>query len=102
MTATHQPTTPASIGDTDNDTAPLIKLPYDGFSRASQLLPFVGIGLSTLWKWTRAGKFPQPIKISPTITAWKNKDVHAWLNQQAQLADSLPASNDDTNAGGVA
>lgn len=94
------PTTPASFGD--NDNAPLVKLPYDGFSRATQLLPFIGIGLSTLWKWTKAGKFPQPIKLSPTVTVWKNKDVHEWLDQQANLAHALPASNDEVNLGGIA
>ena len=81
---------------------PPITLPLDGLSRASQILPFLPFGQATLWAWSKCGKFPAPVKISPTITAWKNKDVHAWLNQQAQLADSLPASNDDTNAGGVA
>ncbi len=70
-----------------------LSLPLDGFSRAKQLLPFLPIGESTLWKWCKEGRFVQPIKLSPTITVWANKDVHAWFNEQRQKGQ---ASNDDT------
>lgn len=57
-------------------------LPQDGMSRLSQLLPFLPIGKSTVWAWVKAGKFPAPIKLSPTVTVWRNSDVHHWLNTQ--------------------
>ncbi len=63
-----------------NHQAEPMTLPLDGFSRAKQLLPFLPIGESTLWAWVKQSKFPQPIKLSPTVTAWANKDVHEWLN----------------------
>lgn len=62
-------------------TAPA-QLPKDGLSRASQILPLLPFGKSTLWEWSKTGKFPKPIKLSPTITAWRNSDVLAWLNSQ--------------------
>lgn len=57
-------------------------LPKDGMSRLSQLLPFLPIGKSTVWAWVKDGKFPQPIKLSPTVTVWRNSDIHDWLNAQ--------------------
>ena len=57
-----------------------ITLPQDGMSRLSQLLPFLPIGKSTVWAWVRAGKFPQPIKLSDNVTVWRNSDIHDWLN----------------------
>lgn len=78
-----------------------ISLPLDGYSRASQLMPFLPIGLSTLWKWAKNGSFPAPVKLSSTVTAWRNQDVHQWFKDQYIPID-MPASNDDHNDGGVA
>ena len=60
-------------------------LPHDGMSRLSQILPFLPIGKSTVWNWVKQGKFPQPIKLSPTITVWRNHDIHAWLQAQGEV-----------------
>lgn len=57
-------------------------LPPQGMSRASQLIPFLPFGSSTLWAWSRDGRFPAPVKLSPTMTAWRNADVIEWLNNQ--------------------
>lgn len=57
-------------------------LPKGGMSRLAQLLPFLPIGKSTVWAWVKQGKFPQPIKLSPTVTVWRNSDIHTWLNNQ--------------------
>ena len=57
-------------------------LPPQGMSRASQLLPFLPFGSSTLGAWSRDGRFPAPVKLSPTMTAWRNADVIDWLNSQ--------------------
>ncbi|WP_351118848.1 AlpA family phage regulatory protein [Psychrobacter sp. SMN/5/1215-MNA-CIBAN-0208] len=57
-------------------------LPPQGMSRASQLLPFLPFGSSTLWAWSKDGRFPKPTRLSPTMTAWRNADVIEWLNNQ--------------------
>lgn len=57
-------------------------LPPQGMSRASQLIPFLPFGSSTLWAWSRDGRFPAPVKLSPTMTAWRNADVIEWLKNQ--------------------
>ena len=81
-------------------TSQTLSLPLDGFSRASQLMPFLPIGESTLWKWAKTGQFPAPVKLSPTVTAWRNKDVHDWFNQcneQASIAANSPANDNNSN-----
>ena len=57
-------------------------LPPQGMSRASQLLPFLPFGSSTLWAWSRDGRFPSPIRLSSTMTAWRNADVIEWLSNR--------------------
>ena len=64
-------------------TVSIAHLPAQGMSRASQLLPFLPFGSSTLWAWSRDGRFPAPVKLSPTMTAWRNSDVIEWLNSHA-------------------
>lgn len=63
-------------------------LPLQGLSRASQILPFLPFGTSTLWAWSRDGRFPSPIRLSNTMTAWRNADVIEWLNNQNNFNDS--------------
>lgn len=60
-------------------------LPPQGMSRASQLIPFLPFGTSTLWAWSRDGRFPAPIKLSPTMTAWRNADVIEWLESHTSI-----------------
>ena len=60
-------------------TSSIKHLPPQGMSRASQLIPFLPFGSSTLWAWSRDGRFPAPVKLSPTMTAWRNTDVIEWL-----------------------
>ena len=38
------------------------------------------LGASTILKWTKEGKFPQPLRKAVSgITLWKADDVHQWL-----------------------
>ena len=64
-------------------TTSIKHLPQQGMSRASQLIPFLPFGSSTLWAWSRDGRFPAPVKLSPTMTAWLNADVIEWLESHA-------------------
>ena len=58
-------------------------LPIDGYSRLSQILPYLPIAKSTVETWVKVGKFPAPVKLSKTVTAWKNSDIHSWLDSLA-------------------
>lgn len=72
-----------------NKTNTPATFPRDGYSRLSQILPYLPIAKSTVEDWVKKGKFPAPVKLSATVTAWRNSDIHAWL-------DSL---SDDKNGG---
>lgn len=79
------PSTDNSSSNTEAKKQPtsINHLPPQGMSRASQLLPFLPFGSSTLWAWSRDGRFPAPVKLSATMTAWLNTDVIEWLESHA-------------------
>lgn len=58
-------------------------LPPQGLSRAKDILPLLPFKRASLWKFVKAGTFPQPVRVTGGITAWRNKDVIAWLEQTA-------------------
>ncbi|ESK56724.1 helix-turn-helix transcriptional regulator [Acinetobacter tjernbergiae] len=51
-----------------------------GERRASKGL--IGVSEKTLWEWVRKGEFPQPIKLSPTITVWRATDISEWMKSK--------------------
>lgn len=65
--------------DSKQKIMPTTTLPLEGMSRASTILPLLPFGSTTLWQWSKNGKFPAPVKLSPTITAWRNRDILNWL-----------------------
>lgn len=57
-------------------------LPDTGFLRQRQVLAFVPISKSTLWRQVRARSFPSPVKLSAGVTAWRAEDVRRWITEQ--------------------
>lgn len=70
---------PAS-GAATNPSSPC--LPDTGFLRQRQVLAFVPISKSTLWRQVRARSFPSPVKLSAGVTAWRAEDVRRWITEQ--------------------
>ena len=58
-------------------------LPETGFLRQPQVLAFVPISKSTLWRRVQARTFPEPVKLSARITVWRAEDIRCWIAQQA-------------------
>ena len=88
MTTTDNPVIPFISNEVDSAKQEVrgshIKhLPPQGMRRASQLLPFVPFSKTTLFEWSKDGRFPAPVKLSPTMTAWRNSEVIAWLEGQS-------------------
>lgn len=48
---------------------------------APALLPF---SAPTLWRKTKNGTFPAPVRLSERVTAWKVGDVRAWIAAQTK------------------
>lgn len=57
-------------------------LPETGFLRQPQVLAFVPISKSTLWRRIQARTFPEPLKLSARITVWRAEDIRRWIAQQ--------------------
>jgi len=49
--------------------------------RLPQVLELIPIGKSTWWTGVKSGKFPKPIKLSPRITMWRERDIHALIEK---------------------
>ena len=57
------------------------ELPDSAFVRLKQLLStsVVPFSAATAWRRVRAGTFPQPVRVSPQVTAWRVGEVRQWL-----------------------
>ncbi|TXT31868.1 MAG: prophage CP4-57 regulator [Rhodocyclaceae bacterium] len=59
-----------------------LTLPETGFLRQPQVLAFVPISKSTLWRRIQARTFPDPVKLSQRVTVWRAEDIRRWIAQQ--------------------
>ena len=44
--------------------------------------PLIPIGKSAWWAGVKSGRFPQPVKLGPRMTCWREVDIARLLNQQ--------------------
>jgi len=51
--------------------------------RAKDAAAFLGIGLSTFWRWVKDGRLPQGIHLSARATVWKISALESFIEQQA-------------------
>ena len=59
---------------------PFDDLPDDGFVRQWQIIPsLVPFSGPTLWRKVKAGTFPAPVKLSERVTAWRIREIRAWI-----------------------
>jgi predicted DNA-binding transcriptional regulator AlpA len=63
-----------------------LNLPDTGFLRQQQVLAFVPISKSTLWRRVQARTFPQPLKLSERVTVWRVEDIRHWIAKHGQDA----------------
>ena len=81
--------------DTLKETKPVttsnqaMQLPTKGMGRAKDILPFLPFSKTTLFEWSKDGRFPASRKLSPTMTAWNYADVHEWLNSHTSTASEV-------------
>jgi prophage regulatory protein len=59
-------------------------LPETGFLRQPQVLVFIPISKSTLWRRVQARSFPQPMKLSARVTVWRAEDIRRWIFEQGK------------------
>jgi predicted DNA-binding transcriptional regulator AlpA len=59
-------------------------LPETGLLRLSSILAPRGpipVGKSTWWDGVKSGRFPQPVKLGPRVTAWRVEDIRALMQR---------------------
>ncbi len=49
------------------------------YLRITQVIQKIGVGKSTIWLWSKEGKFPKPIKISTKVTVWEEEKIDEWI-----------------------
>lgn len=65
-------------------------LPETGYLRLPQIIgnpkadppipAIIPIGKSTWWAGVKSGRYPQPVKLSTRITAWRVEDIRTLIN----------------------
>ena len=43
-----------------------------------------GVSRPTIWRWTKNGNFPKPVKLGAGSTRWRSSDIEAWEQSQIQ------------------
>jgi hypothetical protein len=64
-------------------------LPETGFLRLRQIIgdpkadpplpAIIPVKKSCWWQGVKSGRFPQPVKLAPRVTAWKVEDIRALI-----------------------
>ena len=47
--------------------------------RLPEVMRMTGLGKSTIHRWYREGRFPQPLKLGPKSIGWRREEVLEWL-----------------------
>ncbi|NCT57417.1 MAG: AlpA family phage regulatory protein [Legionella sp.] len=71
----------------------MIQLPSTGFLRLPQIIgdkktvpptpAIYPVSKSQLWKLVKEGKFPDPVKLGPRITAWRVEDIRQFIKKDS-------------------
>ncbi|ADI83305.1 helix-turn-helix transcriptional regulator [Geobacter sulfurreducens] len=74
-----------------NIIVPKITLPETGFVRLPNIIgdpkadppiaPIIPVSKSTWWAGVKSGRYPQPIKLGPRITAWRVEDIRELVRE---------------------
>ncbi|ENN3349206.1 AlpA family phage regulatory protein [Salmonella enterica] len=53
---------------------------------AKQVTALTTLSRMTIWRYIKAGTFPNCIKLGPKRVAWRRKDVIEWLDSRQPVA----------------
>ena len=54
--------------------------------RLPRVKELTSLGKTTIYSRLHAGRFPDRMKLSPTVSAWRYADVMAWIEEQGAAA----------------
>jgi predicted DNA-binding transcriptional regulator AlpA len=61
-----------------------LTLPETGYVRLPTVLHVYPVSRATWWQGVRDGRYPQPVKLGPRITAWRVADIRRLLGDAAK------------------
>jgi len=53
------------------------------FLRVNDVADKLQVSRATVWAWSKAGKFPKPVKLGAGVTRWSEQDINDWIEIQA-------------------
>ena len=59
------------------------KLMKDSLLTPCQVADLCRVHPATLRRWARTGRFPPPLRLSPSTLRWRRESVEAWLEERA-------------------
>lgn len=66
-----------------NPTYPHNTLPESGYASANTLAKALETTPSTIWRWSKSGRLPKPVKLGEGTTRWNLAEVHKTLAKLA-------------------
>ena len=73
----------------------------DKLIRITRVMELTGIEKSTAWLWTKNGVFPQPIKLSPRVSVWRESDIQKFVENPEYYIKNKPYKNQTKTADGT-
>ena len=58
----------------------------DRFLTRAEVERRTGAGRSTLYRWMRSGRFPEPFKVGRTAVRWSEREIEAWAEGLARAS----------------
>jgi len=55
----------------------------NGFLRLPEVLKLIPVSKSTWWAGVKSGRYPPSVKLGERITAWKAKDIKAYIEDRS-------------------
>ena len=52
--------------------------------RPKDAAAYLGVAVSTLYRWAATGDFPQRVKLGRQASGWRKADLDAWLERKAR------------------
>ena len=49
--------------------------------RTRQVMELLGVGRTTLWRWSRKGIIPKPVRLGPRAVGWRADELQDWLDR---------------------
>jgi prophage regulatory protein len=52
------------------------------YQTRQQVEKLIQVSRATIYRWTKEGNFPKPVKLGANMMRWKTSDIEAWLTER--------------------